>query len=283
MEPTYAWVRLSFAKPLLLANAQPNSMPLNAPFFQREKKMNKTFKLFGLLLLLTVQPGLAETGAVNGGGVGDAAGAGGFVLSPKQAKMANLKICLDTSAYVSGINIKKSRIRGCKEPNRAKFCSTLPDVLEPKDFIPLYVSEELEITNHDALDQVLPDAVSQLMTMPCDKDRTAAYQKNYGDNFIKRAIKNRRVYEIVTDFFVPLCKKQADYNGCIEKLIYAAEPIPDGSEENIVDFARKLNEWRLKFRHITLTQTDVDRIFGKIMTLEWVLESARAKEKSEAP
>ena len=121
------------------------------------------------------------------------------------------------------------------------------------------------------------------MTMPCDKTRTAAYQQNYGDNFIKRAITNDKVYQIVNDFFVPLCKKQADYNGCIEKLIYAAEPIPDGSEENIVDFARKLAEWRLKFKGITLTQTDVSRIFGKVMAMERDVNTARAKEKSEAP
>ena len=280
MEPTSAWVRLSFAKPLLLANAQPNSMPLNAPFFQREKKMNKTFKLFGLLLLLTVQPGLAESGAVNGGEVGDA---GSFILTEKQANNLNRKICGRMGMYLQDMEVKKIRFRGCSFDERKTFCASFPDNFEPKDIISIYVSEELEITNHDALDQVLPDAVSQLMTMPCDKTRTAAYQQNYGDNFIKRAIANRRVYEIVNDFFVPLCKKQADYNGCIEKLIYAAEPIPDGSEENIVDFARKLAEWRLKFKGITLTQTDVSRIFGKVISLEEALESARAKEKSEAP
>ena len=129
---------------------------------------------------------------------------------------------------------------------------------------------------------MLPAALAQLMTMPCDKDRTAAYQQNYGDNFIKRAIKNQRVYEIVTDFFVPLCKRQTDYYGCIETLAYAAEPIPDGSEENIVDFARKLNQWKLTFKGISLTQTDVSRIFGKVISLEIDLNTARAKEKSEA-
>ena len=245
--------------------------------------MNKTFKLFGLLLLLTVQPGLAESGAVNGGGVGDAAGGRSLVLNAEQADVLNEKICGQMGIYLLGIKIKKKRYDSCSEGDKTAFCSTFPDVLEPTDFIRLIVSEELEITNHDALDQVLPDAVSQLMTMPCDKDRTAAYQQNYGDNFIKRAIKNRRVYEIVTNFFVPLCKKQADYHGCIEKLIYAAEPIPDGSEENIVDFAHKLHEWRLKIKGTSLTQTDVSRIFGKVMAMERDVNTARAKEKSEAP
>ena len=66
--------------------------------------MNKTFKLFGLLLLLTVQPGLAESGAVNGGEVGDA---GSFILTEKQANNLNRKICGRMGMYLQDMEVKK--------------------------------------------------------------------------------------------------------------------------------------------------------------------------------
>ena len=200
--------------------------------------MNKTFKLFGLLLLLTVQPGLAESGAVNGGGVGDA---GSFILTKKQALNTNKKICRKMGNYLADIEITTEDFYQCEEKGRVEFCSTFPDELEPKDFIPMYISQELEITNHDELDQVLPATLAQLMTMPCDKNRTKKHQQNFGDNFIKRAALAGKPHTVFRNFIDPLCRRQVSEEACAEMIYFAKEPLGNGKQESLVDLANYLN------------------------------------------
>ncbi len=193
-------------------------------------------------------------------------------LSAEDADRINGRVCMYMKSFIRRGPIRKGFFKGCSKDERKAYCETNypEDRFSPNKFIPLQVSETLGITDQDELTAILPQAIAQLMTMPCKKVKTEPYERNKGDAAIKIGISFRKTTQLLDNLIVPLCKQQADYHGCLKLILNAAEPLANGTDENLVEFVTKIKNFAIKFDGLNLSEDEAKDIYLSVTGLDEV-------------